>query len=501
MPALPASAPSAEPRHIRGGAGGARRGQWVKYPRRIVFDADSYAPVDTNFYGKTNALAQRGLATASMEKIAGFLGISKSTAERSARRLGRPAGPDEVTEVFTRRKTHKVTGTGQTADRWCRPVPRGEAQVSAPVLAADTLRGILHRLYLALRCAEADGHQPTLAELAQVLRHHGGRHAGQPLAEATASRLLDELEGLGWITVDHRAGYRGRHLITVHDHPIHEAGPAQASPDAGDGSGPDLEDGSLASKEDHTLNDQAKNTQAGCVVRRRRGDRTGPRPVDTAGNRVPDTFGPGGLALRAAGNHPTPGPTPTSPTGTQPDTARRTAATPPGGASGYTGPGLRLSGRVWRVLAPVAHLLPGIRPYVLREIGREIGRQLEAGCDPGRLHDRIQRRYATNLQELPDPGRWILGAALPRYGCGLDVCESGRIWHTGQHCQTCLDNALHDQQAPPPPGPAPPVLAAAPAWHDCTQCDAPSRTPLPEGICRRCRNHDQHEDQHERRTA
>ncbi|MCZ4609721.1 hypothetical protein O3S80_39335, partial [Streptomyces sp. Lzd4kr] len=271
MSLLPA--PAVEPRRNSGGAGGAGRGQWVKYPLRVVVDAEAYAPVDTNVYGKWRALSKGRRATASMEKAAGFLALSKSTMERASHRLGRPAPTDGVQELFTKRQTHKVTGTGQTAERWCRDLDPGEAHVWAPVRAADALRGLEHRLYLGLRYATVvKGHQPTLAELAQLLRHHGGKSAGQPLADASVGRLLDRLEELGWISQDKRAGYRGRHLITVHDDPIHHASEQEPTPDPGDGSGPDLGDGSPAYKEDQELNDRGSTQERG-AFRRRRDDR------------------------------------------------------------------------------------------------------------------------------------------------------------------------------------------------------------------------------------
>lgn len=446
MTNLPAAA---EPRHTRGGAGGARpdraarrSGQWVKYPARVVFDADSYAPADTRVYGKINALAQRGLATASMENIASYLGISKSGAERAARRLSRPAPTDGVTELFTRRRTHKVTGTGQTADRWCRTVAPGEAYLWAPVLAADTLSGTLHRLYLALRHAHIHGHHPTLAELARVLRHHGGARAGQPLADESISRLLDDLEATGWITIGRRGGYRGRHLITVHDHPIHPTGPTP-TPHTDDGSGPDLAAGSLASKEDqHSPDDDA---QAGGPIRRRR--TTGSTAVDNSPPRAAAS------ALPAA----------------------------------YTGPGLQLSPRVTDVLAPVRHLLPDIRPYVLRRIAHEIGRQLDAGTTPERLRTRLTHRYATT-DPVRDPGRWILGAGLPRHGCGLPHCESGTLltpWAPPAPCHVCRepgarppdgapDRPPPDQPAPGSPATADPRPPDPTTWCTCPDCHPPA---------------------------
>ncbi|MDQ0829516.1 hypothetical protein QF032_001360 [Streptomyces achromogenes] len=450
MTHLPASS-AAEPRHVRGGAGGAGRGQQVPYPLRLVLDADTYAPVDTNVYGKWRALSSGRRATASVAKVAGYIVASKSTVERSTRRLGTPAPTDGVTEVFTKRQTHKGTGTGQTAERWCRELDKGEAYVWAPVLAADTMRGILHRLYLGLRYAiGVRGHQPTLAELAQLLRHHGGKLAGQPLAEASVSRLLDELAELGWITLERRAGYRGRHLITVHDHPVHPVEEPDATPDPGDGSGPDLGDGSLAYREYLELND-VRTTQVGGSFRRRRGDRKWVAPpVDNSG---PSLASVAPAALRA----------PTTP-----------AVRPQGGPT-YDGPALALSPRVWDVLEPVRDLLPAATTFMVRKIAREVGRQLDSGIWPDDIRDQLQRLRAwTPPEDIRDPGRWIYGAALPaRPGpCGRPGCHYGFQHHTGMPCKACADARAH----PPPP-----------TWHECTECQRPARRPLPAGLCDTCR--------------
>ncbi|MFM9634355.1 hypothetical protein ACKI10_43240 [Streptomyces galilaeus] len=411
MTRLPASS-AAEPRHIRGGAGGAGRGQWVRYPLRVVVDAEAYAPVDTNVYGKWRALASGRRATASVDKVAGWLGVSKSTLERSNRRLGAPAPTDDVQELFTKRQTHKVTGTGQTAERWCRDLDRGEAYVCGPVRAADTLRPIAHRLYLGLRHAiTVRGHQPTLTELAQLLRHHGGKQAGQPLAEASVSRLLDELAALGWITLDKRAGYRGRHLITVHDDPVRLVDEAAVTPDPDDGSAPDLGDGSLAYKEYLGLNDRGNTPPTAVLgIRRRRPTATSARDERDA---AVDTFG------------------------------RRT--------------GLDLTPAAWRtvhaVLAPVRHELPALTGWEWERAVHEVLRHLRDGQHPTRLHDRLQRRYPQmRAPGTPDDGRppvrtfarWLIGAALTRHGCPDERCETGVIWtldpddhQAGTDCQTC----------------------------------------------------------------
>lgn len=455
--------PPAQPCRSRGGAGGAGRGQWVCYPLRVVTDAEAYAPADTNFYGKVRALSHKRVATASMAKLAGFLGWSKSTAERSAHRLGQPAPTDGVQELFTKRQTHKITGTGQTAERWCRDLDKGEPYVWAPVRAADVLRGLLHRLYLGLRYAiVVRRHQPTLTELAELLRHHGGKTPGQALAEATVSRLLDELAALGWITLDKRAGYRGRHAITVHDDPLHPATEPEPTPDPDDGSGPDLDDGSPAYKEDLELNDPGNTGRAGGSFRRRRGDRKWvAAPVDNS--------------------------LPASVASVAPATFRPAVRPPQRPA--YAGPPLSLSPDAWAllkpVLAPVSDLLPHVSAFMTRRIVREVLRQIRGGIWPDDIRDQIARLRAwTPDEDIRDPGRWLLGAVLPvRPGpCGTPDCHYGFQRHTGTPCKACEEHPRGRRGHPPHTAaakPPEPLLA-------CPGCDAPYRPPLRHTHCRLC---------------
>ncbi|MFB6950207.1 hypothetical protein ACFCXP_11305 [Streptomyces niveus] len=420
MPTVPAAAPRPQ-----GGLGGdGRHRQRVRYPMRII--TGPYADADVAVYGKVAALAQRGRSTASVEKIASFLGLSKSATEKAFTRLARPYGDDEVAEVLVRRRTHEISGTGQTAERWVRRVDeKAEAWVWAPMLAADVLRPRLHRLYLALRYAQRTRHQATLAELGELLRHRTGARAGAPLHETTVARLLAELEAAGWISVDRRAGHRGRHLITTHDHPLHPATAATPTPRTEYGSGPDLEYGSPAYKEDLELTD-LENARAGGPSRRRRD--TGSRAVDNPG---------------------------------------RDATSPV-----YTGPELQLSPRVWAVLEPVRHLLPGISPYLLRRAAQEIGSQLDTYADIERLCARVRARHNTaEGGEIRDPGAWLLGAALPRHGCGLHECEGGVLWTTGRRCGVCehlrADRRQTDRRRTghPPHPPRPRPAAQRPATH------------------------------------
>lgn len=462
MTHLPPSA--AEPRHSRGGAGGAGRGQWVKYPLRVVLDTEAYADADTKVYGKVKALSKGRACEASVAKLADFCGLSISAVEKGLMRLSRPAPTDGVQELTRRQRSHKGTGNGRTNERTCRALDADERYVHAPVRAADTLRGTLHRLYLLLRYTTlVERRDLSLAEIGEALRHHGGKHAGAPLHEGTAAHLLDELEDAGWITQDKRAGHRGRHQITVHDDPVRMVDdpdgtpplpntPAPMTPDAEYGAAPDLECGAPAYKEDQELND-LRSTQPGGSFRRRRDDRKWvPGPVDTAGNApvVP-------LALR--------GP------------VRRSA--PPA----YAGPQLTLSPRVWAVLAPVADLLPAAGDFAVRRIAREIGRQLDGGIWAEDIRDQLARLRAwTPTEEIRDPGRWILGAALPvRPGrCGGDGCYLGFQRYTGAPCKACAELAADRAQTAHPPH-----TGARP--YSCNGCGWTSPTPLPLQRCAACR--------------
>lgn len=466
------SAPASEPRRIRGGAGGAGRGQWVRYPLRLVVDAVAYADADTKVYGKVKALSRGRACEASVEKLALYAGVSVSTVEKSLKRLSKPAPTDGVQELTRRQRSHKGTGNGRTNERTSRPLDEDERYVCAPVRAADALRGTLHRLYLLLRYTTlVEKRELALGEMASVLRHHGGKSAGQPLHERTVALLLDELEDLGWITQDKRAGYRGRHTIAVHDDPVRPAGepdgpppapgtPSTSTPGTECGAAPDLEGGAPAYKEDHELNDPLKNDpELGGAFRRRRGHRSyRPDPVDTFGNAItlPD--------------HP-------------PATAVAVPVPPP--RRPYDGPGLSLSPRVWDVLAPVHDLLPRVSPFVLRQAAREIGRQLDAEVPADDLHDQLlDRRRRTGAANLVDPGRWLLGVALADWAspCGLTDCVDGLMRHTGAPCKACATLPPRHRAAR---GHPPPATAAA-ALGQCPGCAAPYRPPLRHPTCRLC---------------
>lgn len=145
-------------------------------------------------------------------------------------------------------------------------------------------------------------------------------------------------------------------------------------------------------------------------------------------------------------------------------------------APGYTGPGLQLAPRVVDVLDPVRHLLPGIRPYLLRRIAAEIGRQLDTGTTTvDRLRTRLTHRYATTTP-VRDAGRWILGAGLPRHGCQLPYCESGVLltpWAPPQPCHVCGEPGAQPPSGTPPDR-HPPARPRTATWCTCPDCRPPA---------------------------
>ncbi|MCX3059603.1 hypothetical protein [Streptomyces beihaiensis] len=440
--------------------------QRVRVPLRVI--VGFYSDATVSVYTKVAALERRKTGCeAGVAYLAALLGISRSTVERALTELMRPAPDDDIAEVTSYRRT-LPGGTGTTAVRRVRAVGRTEHGAWVPTRAAEALNPRQLRAYAALSYATATGHHITLTDLGSLLRHRSGKKAGQPLDPRSVRRILRVLEGLGWISVDRRAGYRGRHVYTVHDEPVQP--PLTA--DSDEGSGTDLGEGSLASKE-HPQTDSPDEPPAGGSIRRRRTTGSSARPAVEDLPRTP--------------------------------TFRRAPERPEA----------TFAPRIWRVLEPVKLLLPGLSPYVVRELAREIGRQLDEGQEPERLRTRLQLRFAST-ETIRDPGRWLLGAAVVRRGCGLTACESGRIWHTGVRCDVCArDRAaaaklrrieaelaererqlgidipyrLADGQRPPrPPGPHRPGHPRPPGrWHECDACRAPSRTPLPGGVCRACR--------------
>ncbi|MFF8485210.1 hypothetical protein [Streptomyces antibioticus] len=438
--ALAATPAAPHPQPLRAATGVRPRdggGTTIRVPLRLVVGAQ-YPDVALSVYVKIAALALRPEGcTAKVAVLADYLGMSKSSVERGLKALQNEDDEDGVTEVFTTRRT-LPGGRGQSAHRTVRPLDGDEFWVRIPVRAAEALTPRLLRVYAILAYAEARGTPLTEAELGQMLHHHTGEHAGESLSARQASRLVDEIDAAGWMTVRRREGEQGRNTYEAERRPLRSApapapaGPVvpdgggqlalwgEASADIHDGSGADDHDGSLASEEDRST-DRPEKTEPGGGIRRRRGDRKWPTaPVENPGGQTPATFARAGLGLRPDATPPTPAPT----------TSR-----PP-----YTGPSLQLSPRVWRVLTPVHHHLPTLSPYMLRRIAREIGTQLDTpGGSEARLTDRLTRRYAST-DTIRDISRWLLGAALVRHGCGDPRCETGVIWDTGTGCETCALN-------------------------------------------------------------
>ncbi|MFD9042547.1 hypothetical protein [Streptomyces bottropensis] len=100
-----------------------------------------------------------------------------------------------------------------------------------------------------------------------------------------------------------------------------------------------------------------------------------------------------------------------------------------------------MSPQIYAVLEPVHLLLERVNSdFVVRQIAREVGRQLREGTAAERLHHRLTARFAkVMLSEIRDPGRWLLGVALPRWGCGYQDCEAGVLWSTGKDCEVCAE--------------------------------------------------------------
>ncbi|MCX5345907.1 hypothetical protein [Streptomyces atratus] len=426
------------------------RTQRVRVPMRLVW-SPFYADVALTAYVKVKALASRPEGCqARTATIASYLGLSVASAERGMAQLRRP-GPDGVVELRSQRRTHSG-GTGESAVRTVRPMNPAEAFVWVPVAAAEDLTPRQLRAYALIAYAQARGIALTEAELASGLRHYSGKKAGQALTVTAASAVVDEVEAVRWVTVQRRVGAQGRNLYIAHDI-APKARPAGACPVAGgspetavdsgsegvsssqvgEGSGSPVDEGSLAYKEsprtDSPDDEGALSSPAVGEVPVGKGARPVENPV---GGEPTRTAAGGGLALRADGK--------TQPSSSKPKDEKRSS----GGElarSAYTGPQLAMSPEIYAVLEPVHWLLTRVNnPFVERKIAREVGRQLAAGIDAERLHQRLTARFAKVMtSEIRDPGRWLLGVALPRWGCGYQDCESGVIWRTGTACEVCAE--------------------------------------------------------------
>jgi hypothetical protein len=92
-----------------------------------------------------------------------------------------------------------------------------------------------------------------------------------------------------------------------------------------------------------------------------------------------------------------------------------------------------------------------------------------------------------------DPGRWILGVALPHWGCANPDCEAGVLWSTGARCRACHEAVIQRAGAPHRSVADPAHGSSSPSPHSrvarvaqcCPQCERPHR-PGNSGLCAPC---------------
>ncbi|GBQ03500.1 hypothetical protein SSP531S_49750 [Streptomyces spongiicola] len=442
---------------------------------RLV-ESPHYSDAALNVYIKVKALSvRREGCTASIDTLASYVGLSASTVQRGLAQL-RATAPDGVVELPDSRRRSLPGGSGTTACRRVRLLPPAERYIWIPVVASEKLRPRLLRAYTVIAYAVTQGIPLSESDLAGFLRHHSGPRAGKPVTTEAAGRIIDELAAVGWISVWRRAGFQGRHLFLVHndEHP--------ETPALDDRSGSDVDDRSLANKEDLRI-DRLEN--GGVPL----SPAVGEVPVEAPAKDRTDSPAPVNIqdhrALRAEDTAPAPKPT-----------VRRTPQT------AWSGPQLTFSPRLNSVLEPVRFLLSQVNTYVQRRIGREIARQLDDGYGPSRLRARLSQRLTQTLvADIRDPGRWLLGVALPRWGCADPDCESGVLWSTGTSCTACREvvaqraaarreratentcaDAHQDQDRRPRQHPA----AVPRVLECCPDCERP-HLPGGAGLCAECR--------------
>ncbi|RNG26260.1 hypothetical protein EEJ42_15750 [Streptomyces botrytidirepellens] len=406
-----------------------------------------YQDVALSVYVKVKALAARpeGCQAKSVT-IASYLGLSPASVERGMTQLRRP-DPDGVVELFSERRT-LPSGRGRSALRTVRPMSRTEAFVWVPVAAAEDLTSRQLRAYALIAYAQARGIALTQAELAAGLRHHSGKKAGEPLSVTAASAVVDEVEAARWVTVQRRAGTQGRNRYIAHDMApearpdgvgegaggvleaaVEKEAQGAGCSQVGEGSGSPVGEGSLANEESPRTDspDDARALVSPAIGDVPVGDAG---PVENPADAAAPAEGCGGLALRAGGNnHP-------APSKLERRSRGRGSARP-----SYNGPQLAMSSHIYAVLEPVHLLLERVHnDFIVRKIAREVGRQLRGGTAAERLHHRLTTRFAkVMLADIRDPGRWLLGVALPRWGCGHHDCEAGVLWTTGRKCEVCTE--------------------------------------------------------------
>ncbi|MEU5921278.1 hypothetical protein [Streptomyces sp. NPDC047141] len=444
---------------------------------RLV-ESPHYTDAALSVYIKVKALGLRPEGcTAGIATLASYLGLSASTVQRGLAQLRSPA-PDGVIELPDSRRRSLPGGRGTTARRRVRPLRPTERFIWLPVAASEHLRPRLLRAYAVIAYAVMRNIPLTEGTLAGFLRHHSGPRVGCAITTDAAGRIVDELATTGWITVQRRAGAQGRHLFLVH------TPQEKVSPALDDQSGPDLGARSLAYKEDLKI-DRPENEPASLSPAV--GEVQVDKPVDNSPEPALPVGTEGDRALRAVGKTPSPSPT-----------------TCGSGSSTYQGPQLTFSPRLHEVLEPVRFLLTGINAYVQRRIGREIARQLDDGTGVHRLRARLTQRLArTLLGDIRDPGRWLLGVALPRWGCSDPDCETGTLWSTGAQCRACREaiaeraagrreDVAESSGTPCPeanghgasdPRPAPTPLRVVESCPDCERPHLPGNS----GLCTECR--------------
>lgn len=469
------------------------RTQRVKVPMRLVSSA-AYPDVALSVYVKVTALGARPEGCqARAATIASYLGLSKASVERGLTALSRPA-PDGVIELRSEQRT-LPGGRGTSALRSVRPMKRSEAFVWLPVAAAEDLTPRQLRAFAVIAFAGQMGIALTEGELAGYLLHHSGQKAGQPITAAAAGEVVDGLETARWVAVQRRAGAQGRHRFVAHDiaptgapalgepvadaaseadqecpqEPVDAVAEGSGSSLVGEGSGPLVGEGSLANEESPRTDSP---DDGGAFFPSAAGEVPVVEAVENPADAKARTNAEGGLALRADEQSQL------SPS--KPNREKRSSG---GGSprSSYTGPQLSMSPRIYAVLEPVHWLLARVNnPFVERQIAREVGRQLAGGMDAERLHHRLTARFArTSPSEIRDPGRWLLGVALPRWGCGNLDCESGVRWPTGERCAVC-EEVVADRRAEGERVRRAQRLAAG-------LCPEHGSQPGPSGVCGMCK--------------
>ncbi|MFD5898610.1 hypothetical protein [Streptomyces sp. NPDC060366] len=430
------------------------RRQRVKVPMRLV-TSSAYPDVALSVYVKVKALGARPEGCeAKAGTVASYLGVSKASVERGLKALSRPAPGDGVVELMTYRRT-MPGGRGTSAVRCTRPMGRTEAFVWLPVAAAEDLTPRQLRAFAVMTFSERMGIALTEHELAGHLLHYSGKKVGQPITAAAAGVVVDEVEAAKWVTVQRRAGAQGRHRFLLHDiaptaagsgvtpvvdtvpepvqdchqEPVDKTMAASVSSLVGEGSGPLVGEGSLANRE-VPMTDSPDDESA--ISSPAVGEVPVVEAVENPAGTTARTDAPGRLALRADDN--------SQPSLAKPKDEKRSNS---GGSarSAYTGPQLTITPDIYTVLEPVHWLLKRVNsPFVERKIAREVGRQLKAGMTRERLYQRLTARFAGVMaSEIRDPGRWLLGVALPRWGCGHLACEAGVMWPSGRRCDGCAE--------------------------------------------------------------